>query len=150
MLDIRQKWDSMPASVRNAIIALFIGWGSHYAFYFGYLATDEPGRVTYLWDRITGSNPNYEMLSQLAVGTGICYCVATIKKWARKMCIYFNIGMVAMYALFAIAFALGEKFMELALTILIAGSFAVSLYWLLKRETAQFFSLSEKKEPEIE
>jgi len=58
--------------------------------------------------------------------------------------------MVAMYALFAIAFALGEKFMELALTILIAGSFAVSLYWLLKRETAQFFSLSEKKEPEIE
>jgi hypothetical protein len=55
--------------------------------------------------------------------------------------------MVVMYALFAIAFALGEKFMELALTTLIAGAFAVSLYWLLKRETAQFFALSEKKEP---
>ena len=92
---------------------------------------------------------DYELLSQLAVGLGICYCVATIQKWARKLCIYFNIGMVVMYALFAIAFALGEKFMEVALTTLIAGAFAVSLYWLLKRETAQFFALSEKKEPEI-
>ncbi len=147
MLAIRQKWDSMPAGVRNGIIALFIGWASHYAFYFGYLDTDEPERATYLWDRITGSNPHYELLSQLAVGIGICYCVATIKKWARKLCIYFNIGMVAMYALFAIAFILGEKFKELALTALIAGSFTVSLYWLLKPETAQFFSLSEKKEP---
>jgi hypothetical protein len=40
--------------------------------------------------------------------------------------------------------------MEVALTTLIAVAFAVSLYWLLKRETAQFFALSEKKEPEIE
>ena len=59
MLAIRQKWDSMPASVRNAIIALFIGWGSHYAFYFGYLATVEPGRV----DLPVGSN--YRLQSEL-------------------------------------------------------------------------------------
>jgi hypothetical protein len=131
MLSMPRKWDEMPPSVRNAIIALLVGWAAHYIFYFGFIAEDQPERVTYL---------------QLGVGIGICYCVATIRKWARKLCIFFNIVMVPMYLLFAIAFAQGGKINLFALTAFTSVAFAFSLYSLLKKETAQFFSPPEKEE----
>jgi len=131
MLAIRQKWDSMPPVVKKAIICLLVGWAAHYIFYFGFIAEDQSERVTYL---------------QLGVGIGICYCVATIRKWARRMCIFFNIVMVPMYFLFAIAFAQGGKIDLFALTAFTAVAFAFSLYFLLKKETALFFSPPEKEE----
>jgi Ca2+/Na+ antiporter len=126
----------MPPSVRNAIIALLVGWAAHYIFYFGFIAEDQPERVTYL---------------QLGVGIGICYCVATIRKWARKLCIFFNIAMVATYLVFAIVFAYVDQVGRFALTAFIAAAFAFSLYSLLQKETAQFFSPPEKdKEQETD
>ena len=94
MRAILKKWDSMPLVVKKAIIFLLVGWAAHYVFYFGLIAEDQPERVTYL---------------QLGVGIGICYCVATIRKWARRLCIFFNIVMVPMYVLFTIAFTQGDK-----------------------------------------
>jgi hypothetical protein len=124
----------MPPVVKKAIICLLVGWAAHYIFYFGFIAEDQSERVTYL---------------QLGVGIGICYCVATIRKWARRMCIFFNIVMVPMYFLFAIAFAQGGKISLFALTAFTALAFAFSLYFLLKKETALFFSPPEKdNEPE--
>ena len=131
MLSMPRKWDEMPPSVRNAIIALLAGWAAHYIFYFGFIAEDQPERVTYL---------------QLGVGIGICYCVATIRKWARKLCIFFNIAMVATYLVFAIVFAYVDQVARFALTAFIAAAFAFSLYSLLQKETAQFFSPPEKDE----
>jgi len=131
MLSMPRKWEEMPASVRSAIISLLIGWAAHYVFYFGFIAEDQPERVTYL---------------QLGVGIGICYCVATIRKWARRLCIFFNVVMVPMYLLFAIAFAQGGKVGLFALTAIIALAFAFSLYYLLKKETAEFFSPPEADE----
>jgi hypothetical protein len=131
MLASRQKWDSMPPIIKKAIICLLVGWAAHYIFYFGFIAEDQSERVTYL---------------QLGVGIGICYCVATIRKWARRMCIFFNIVMVPMYFLFAIAFAQGGKIDLFALTAFTAVAFAFSLYFLLKKETALFFSPPEKEE----
>ena len=130
MLAIRQNWDSMPPVVKKAIICLLVGWAAHYMFYFGFISEDQSERVTYL---------------QLGVGIGICYCVATIRKWARRMCIFFNIVMVPMYFLFAIAFAQGGKISLFALTAFTALAFAFSLYFLLKKETALFFSPPEKE-----
>jgi len=75
MLSMPRKWEEMPPSVKNAIIALLAGWIAHYLFYFGVIAEDQSERVTYL---------------QL----GVFICLA----------------------------------------------FAASLYFLLKKETAQFFS----------
>jgi hypothetical protein len=124
-----EKWKQMPAVVRNGIIALLAGWAGHYVFYFGYIASDQPERIIYL---------------QLGVGIGICYCVATIRKWARRLCIYFNIIMVVMYALFALAFAQGGKVSLFILSVAIAVSFAYSLYCLLKKETFWFFSPPEE------
>jgi hypothetical protein len=136
MLSMPRKWEEMPSSVKNAIIALLVGWAAHYVFYFGFIADDQPERVTYL---------------QLGVGIGICYCVATIRRWARKLCLFFNIVMVPMYLLFAIAFAQGGKIALFALTAFISAAFAFSLYSLLKKETAQFFSPPEaEKQGEVE
>jgi hypothetical protein len=137
MLAMPLKWKQMPAVVRNGIIALLVGWAGHYVFYFGYIASDEPERIIYL---------------QLGVGIGICYCVATIRKWARRLCIYFNIIMVVMYAVFAswfaLAFAQEGNVSRFILTAAIAVTFAYSLYCLLKKETFQFFSPPEnEKEP---
>jgi hypothetical protein len=131
MLAIRQKWDAMPPVVKKAIICLMAGWAAHYIFYFGFIAEGQPERVTYL---------------NLGVGTAICYCVATIRKWARKLCIFFNIVMVPMYLLFAIAFAQGGKIGLFTLTAFTAVAFAFSLYFLLEKETALFFSPPEKEE----
>jgi hypothetical protein len=125
------KWEEKPPSVKNAIIAFLAGWIAHYLFYFGVIAEDQSERVTYL---------------QLGVGIGICYCVVTIRKWARRLCIFFNIVMVPMYFLFSIAFAQGGKMGLFALTAFISMAFAASLYFLLKKETAQFFSPPEKDE----
>jgi hypothetical protein len=125
MLSMPRKWEEMPPSVKTAIISLLVGWAAHYLFYFGFIAEDQTERVTYL---------------QLGVGIGICYCVATIRKWARRLCIFFNIVMVPMYFLFAIAFAQGGKIGLFALTAFTALAFAFSLYSLLKKETAQFFA----------
>ena len=131
MLSMPKKWEEMPPSVKKAIIFLLIGWAAHYIFYFGFIAKDQAERVTYL---------------NLGVGIAICYCVATIRKWARKLCIFFNIVMVPMYLLFAIAFAQGGKIDLFALTASTAVAFAFSLYFLLKKETALFFSPPEKEE----
>jgi hypothetical protein len=119
------RWEEMPPNVKNAIISLLIGWAAHYIFYFGFIADDQPERITYL---------------QLGVGIGICYCVATIRKWARRLCIFFNIVMVPMYLLFAVAFAQGGKVGLFALTAFIGLAFASSLFFLLKKETARFFT----------
>jgi len=131
MLSMPKKWDEMPSSVKKAIIFLLVGWAAHYVFFFGLIAEDQPEQVIYL---------------QLGVGIGICYCVATIRKWARRLCIFFNIVMVPMYVLFTIAFTQGGKINLSILTVFIAASFALSLYYLLKKETAQFFSPPEKEQ----
>jgi hypothetical protein len=134
MLSLPKKWGEMPASVKNAILSLLVGWAAHYIFYFGFIAEDQPERVTYL---------------NIGVGVGICYCVATIRKWARRLCIYFNIVMVPMYVLFAIAFAQGGKVNLFVLTAFIGVAFAFSLYYLLQKETLRFFAPPEEnKDPQ--
>jgi hypothetical protein len=129
MLSMPKQWSEMPPSVKNAIIALLVGWTAHYIFYFVFIAESQSERVTYL---------------QLGVGIGICYCVATIRKWARKLCIFFNIAMVATYLVFAIVFAYVDQVGRFVLTAFIAVAFAFSLYFLLRKETAHFFSPPEK------
>lgn len=141
MLSMPPKWYEMPSSVKKAIIFLFIGWAAHYIFYFGFIAEGTAERITYL---------------NLGVGIGICYCVATIRKWARRLSVFFNIAMVVMYTWAAVifgwsalVFAQDDKLSPLILTVVASASFGVSLYYLLQKETGQFFSPPEKdKEPE--
>ena len=133
MLAILEKWNSMPLVVKKAIICLLVGWAAHYVFYFGFIAEGQSRK---------------SHLPSTGVGIGICYCVATIRKWARRLCIYFNIVMVPMYTLFTIAFVQGGKINLLILTAFTAASFGFSLYYLLQKETALFFSPPEKEQGE--
>ena len=130
MLSMPESWMEMPASVKKAIICLLAGWAAHYIFYFGYIADGQPERVTLL---------------NLGVGIAICYCVATIRKWARRLCLFFNFIMVVMYTLFAIAFAQGGKINLLILTAATAAAFGFSFYFLIQKEALAFFSPPENR-----
>jgi hypothetical protein len=137
MRAILEKWGSMPIVVKKAIIFLLVGWAAHYVFYFGFMAEGTPERITFL---------------NLGVGIGICYCVATTRKWARRLCIYFNITMVVIYTWAAVIFgwavvifAQNDKLSPLILTAFVSVSFGISLYYLLQKETGRFFSPPEKE-----
>jgi len=117
-----------PAAVKYGLIFLICGWLAHYAFYFMYFAGEMPARTTYL---------------QLGVGIGICYFVAALKRWARMMCLFFNIGIIALYGLYCLAFFQSNKSNLMIMTGLIAILFSISTYFLLKKETAQFYTAAD-------
>jgi hypothetical protein len=117
-----------PAAVKYGIIFLICGWLCHYAFYFMHFAEDMPANTTYL---------------QLGVGIGICFFVATLKRWARMLCIFFNLGIIALYGLFCLMFFKSNNQSMMLLTLLITILFILSTYFLLKKETAQFFAAAD-------
>lgn len=114
-----------PAAVRYGILFLICGWLSHYVFYFTHFAAEMPSRTTYL---------------QIGVGVGICYFVVTLKRWARMLCLFFNIGIIALYGLYCLLFFQSNKYGLMLLTGLTATLFLLSTYFLLKKETAQFYT----------
>ncbi len=114
-----------PAKVNLAILFLCLGWATHFLFYFTYLSDQFPPRTTYL---------------QLGVGIGICVLVAAIKQWARRMCIFFNIGMIAMHLLYALNYHMLGKRPQAAVTGLVVVLFVLATGWLLSREVARYFT----------
>ena len=117
-----------PAAVKYGIIFLISGWLCHYAFYFMHFAGEMPAKTTYL---------------QLGVGIGICYFVTAIKRWARMLCLFFNIGIIALYGLYCLAFFQSGQYNLMLLTGLIVVLFLISTYFLLQKETAQFFAAAD-------
>ena len=95
-----------------------------------HFAGEMPAKTTYL---------------QLGVGIGICYFVTAIKRWARMLCLFFNIGIIALYGLYCLAFFQSNQYNPMMLTGLIAFLFLISTYFLLKKETAQFYAAADPK-----
>jgi uncharacterized membrane protein len=117
-----------PIAVNYGIIFLICGWLCHYAFYFMHFAQEMPSKTTYL---------------QLGVGLGICFFVVRLKRWARMLCLFFNLGIIALYALYCLAFFQSGKYNPMIFTGLIAILFLISTYFLLKKETAQFYAAAD-------
>jgi hypothetical protein len=117
-----------PAAVKFGIIFLICGWLCHYAFYFTHLAEEMPLKTTYL---------------QIGIGIGICYFVATLKRWARMLCLFFNIGIIALYFLYCLAFFQSKAYNPMMLTGLTVVLFLISTYFLLKKETSQFYTAAD-------
>lgn len=121
------EFNSYPSSVRYAILFLCAGWLGHYGFYFYYYSIKGLETVT------------RETVLMLAVGIGICYLVAALKRWARLLCLFFNIGMIGFYSLLAVHFFQTSGRLGLA-TGLIVVLFAASTYFLMLKETSSFFA----------
>lgn len=119
-----------PKKVNLAILFLFLGWALHYYFYFTYIGNQDPPKTIYL---------------QLGVGIGICVLVAAIKQWARMMCIFFNIGIIAMYLLLTFNYHLLGKRFEAVVTGLVVLLFSLATYWLLTGEVRRFFQERDPK-----
>ncbi|MCU0561137.1 MAG: hypothetical protein MUD16_13215 [Desulfobacterales bacterium] len=115
----------IPAGAKAAIAALFVGWALHLAVYFHSFTADMTDRTVFL---------------QLVVGAGICCAVATGRRWARMLCVFFNIGIVALYALFSLALFQSAEWGQACLTALIAVIFTVATVFLLTRGSARFFN----------
>ena len=119
------RLEMIPYTVKYGILFLICGWLCHYVFYLTHFAHEMPLRTTLL---------------QIGVGVGICYFVATLKRWARMMCLFFNIGIIGLYALFCLAYFQSNQYSPMLLTGLVAVLFAISTYFLLKKETAQYYA----------
>lgn len=125
-------WRGIPSSARIAIATLILGWSLHFSVYFSNFSFD-------LADR--------EVILQLAVGIGICYGVATGRRWARMLCVFFNIGILALYALYTFALIQSEEPAWIALTALTAAAFAISTLFLLRKDTQRYFNPDPSSNP---
>jgi len=125
-----------PVGVRYALGLLIGGWISVYAFMY-HINIFFPERFT-----------SALVLRNLIVGIGICYCVFRIKPWARKLCIFFNLGIICINLLF-LAIRLSSVGMESPSLILHAllniVLFGLSTYYLLIKETSGYFKALEPK-----
>lgn len=134
-----QLFFKSPPTVRQAFAFLAAGWVSLLAFIY-HINFTFPATI----------HPNNAVRVAL-VGIGIGYFVFRIKPWARTLCIFFNIGIVGINALFIAirVSALGLASPALTLhALLSAVLFGLSTYFLLLDPTARFFRQQLPKPPE--
>ena len=124
-----EKFRNYPQPVKLAIIFLVAGWGVHFLFIHAYFPEIFPLSMIY---------------KQAAVGGLICLFVAMIKRWARMLCIFFNIAMIGIYMIFLQLFFSSESHYYQDGSYLLFGavcmvSFIAATYFLVTRECNQFF-----------
>ena len=120
---------SYPKRVKLAILTLIAGWVIHFLFLYLYLFSLLDSR---------------QLLMQLGIGIAICVFVAMIKRWARMLCIFFNIGIAVIYLILGMLFFISDSaFSGNTVYVLLAAfclaSFAASTFYLLTPECNQFF-----------
>ena len=125
-----------PVGVRYALGLLLGGWISVYAFMYHI--------NIFFPDRFDSSL----VLRNLIVGAGICYCVIKIKPWARRLCIFFNLGIICINIMF-LAIRLSAVGMESPSLIFHAllniVLFGLCTYYLLIKETSGYFKAREPR-----
>ena len=125
-----------PVGVRYALGLLIGGWISVYAFMY-HIEYVFPGQFT-----------STIVFRNLIVGLGICYCVFRIKPWARKLCLFFNIGIICINILFlsirlsSIGLTSPELSIHALLNIVLFG---LSTYYLLIKDTSEYFKAHEPR-----
>ena len=126
------QFQNYPQTVKVGIVSLVAGWALHLTYYYIYFTGSELVRIDYV---------------MIGVGLGICFFVAAINKWARMLCLFFNAVIVLIYLALAL---LQQADFELRLfSGVVAGIFSVSTYYLLKKETAEYFKIyNQHPEPE--
>ena len=119
-----------PRVVKLALITLVAGWALHFLFLYRYF----PDLLDY---------------RQPVVGVLICVFVAMIKRWARMLCIFFNIGVAGIDLFFGVLLFSSSKSafagdtVYLLSTLLPAAAFIASAVFLLTGECGRFFKAFE-------
>ena len=133
-----EKFRAYPRPVKLAAIFLVTGWGVHFLFIHSYFPEIFPFTMIY---------------KQAIIAGLICLFVAMIKRWARMLCIFFNIAMIGIYLLFLQFFFSGQSHYYqdtryLLLGVVCMASFIAATYFLLTRECNQFFKAYGRAEKE--
>jgi hypothetical protein len=143
---IKEKLNSMlirlnvffeyPVAVRYALGLLIGGWISVYAFMY---------HINLYFPDLLTSN---EVMRVVIVGIGICYCVIRIKPWARKLCLFFNLGIIYFYVVFLSKrlSSIGVNSSGLSIhAFFIIALFGICTYYLLIKETTEYFKAHEPR-----
>ena len=124
MINVSIKFKEYPTSVKMGISFLVAGWILHYFYFLKFLMSDFPVKTIYL---------------QLGIGVSICYFVASINKWARSLCIFFNFAIIVLYLLIFYMYFSDNKYDLAFFTALVAILFAISTFYLTRKESSQYF-----------
>jgi hypothetical protein len=120
-----------PRHVKKAIVYLTLGWAAHLLFYFKFLPGQASARSDYL---------------MVAVGVMTCYFTAGINAWARMLSLFGNVVILVFYLYMALlVFQKSGPGLQV-MTVLVIVLFALSSYFLLLRDTADYFRRHEADE----
>ncbi len=122
MFNTTIKFGTYPPAVKKAIACLSLGWLAHLIFYFNFFTGEVLVRNDYL---------------MAGIGIAICYFVAAVNPWARALSIFFNIGILVIYLVLLAFQDVGFKLQVLTVAVIVF--FALATYYLLRKETAEFF-----------
>ena len=124
MFNTAIKFETYPNNVKKAIVCLTLGWIGHLIFYFKFL----PGEVSTRSD-----------LLMAAVGITVCFFVASINTWARMLSLFGNIIILVTYLYLAMLVFQKPAFGLQVMTTTVLVLFALATYYLLRKDTAEFF-----------
>lgn len=116
------KFGTYPRNVQRSIVCLTLGWIVHLVYYFKFFTGEALVRNDYL---------------MAVIGIAICFFVASINTWARALSLFFNFGIVVIY-LALLVFQKADFGLQV-LTIMVIVLFALATYYLLRKDTAEFF-----------
>ncbi len=134
--NIITKFREFPNSVKNGILFLVTAWLFSYFFLYK------------LYAAFPGKFPEKFIYQQAAMGLFMTYFTVKIKNWGRVLCILCNIMISLLYILLsAHFFSVGYKNLSVLLSMDV-GLFAMATYYLLVKETSDFFKAHNKKDPE--
>lgn len=120
------RFSDFPAVVRKANLFLWTSWTFHGLF------------IYFLFSRHAEQFPTKILLQQIAIGAILCVFFIQVKRWARILSILFNLAAAVMYLL--VSFLLYKSSPPLAFfSVFNLCLFAVSIYYLLMKETSVFF-----------
>ena len=124
MFNTAIKFETYPSNVKKAIVCLTLGWIVHLVFYFKFL----PGEVSARSDVL-----------MVAVGILVCFFVASINTWARMLSLFGNIIILVTYLYLAMLVFQKPAFGLQVMTTTVIVLFALATYFLLRKDTAEFF-----------
>jgi hypothetical protein len=75
----------------------------------------------------------------VGIGIAICYFTATINRWARAMCLFFNLGIIVLYFVLTLAFVNSGKMAQAGFTALVVAAFVAASVLLFLPKTRDFF-----------